>query len=172
MASRMDCIRVVFFAALLAFPAGLAQARDIPAPKLERIRQAMAAMKVDARIEAMVAQHVEARVQRLRSANPDAPDTLFHEARSVIHAVHAERLEGRDGLFPRVHGVLDRLLTDEDLRFVTDFRGSDQGRRYRELLPRVVQESLDAGRDWARRLEPEVDRRLEERFGGRLRVRP
>ena len=149
--------------------ATVASAQHIPAPKLDLIRQAMAAMNLDSRIEGMVAHQVDGRVQRLRIENPDAPDSLVAEARDIIAAVYAANLDGPRGLMPRVYAIIDRRLTEEDLRFAVNFRGSDQGRRYRELMPRVVQESLDASRDWLQRQEPEIGRRLHARFAGRLK---
>jgi hypothetical protein len=148
---------------ILALLTGAAQAQSIPAPKLELIDRAIAAMKIDARIQGLVDQRVEARVRDIRLAHPDMTDSAAAEIRALITAVHAERMEGPGGLMPRVRGILDRRLTEEDLRFVSDFRGSDQGRRYREMVPRIVNEALDAGREWEERLEPEIRRRLEGR---------
>ncbi len=153
--------RIVFTSVLLllAVTTGVS-AQNIPAPKLDLIKRATAAMKLDQRIHALVRQHVDARMETFRLDNPGLPDSAAREARAVIAGVYAENLSGRDGLMPRVYAVLDRHLTEEDLRFAVDFSGSDQGRRYRERAPRVVAESLEAGRAWSERLEPEVRRRL------------
>jgi hypothetical protein len=112
----------------------------------------------------LVDQRVESEVQSLRLANPGLSDSLAAEARGIIAGVYAENMAGRDGLLPQVYAVLDRHLTESDLKFASDFRGSDQGKRYRELVPRVVKESLAMGHDWAERLEPVIRRRLEERL--------
>jgi hypothetical protein len=151
--------RAFFAGLLLAWPAA-----TIPAPKLDLIKQAMSAMKLDARIQGLVHQRVDARMQRLRIDNPGLTDSVLAEMRAEVTAVHISRLEGADGLLPRVYDILDKRLTEEDLRFAVNFRGSDQGKRYRELVPRIVQEATDAGRDWADGLEPEIKRRLEARF--------
>lgn len=151
--------------ALLLLPAGLGTAfgQNIPAPKLERIKQAVSAMKLDARIGGLVAQRVEAKVEDLRLRHPGLNDSLAAEARTVIARVYQENLEGPRGLMPRVYAVLDRHLTADDLRFASDFKNSDHGKRYRELVPRVVNESLEAGRRWSEELEPEIRARLRAR---------
>jgi hypothetical protein len=138
----------------------------ISAPKLDLIKQAMVAMKIDTRIHGLVAQRIDTRMQRLRIDNPDLPDSAFREMRVEVSAVHAAHMDGTDGLLPRIYGILDKRLTEEDLKFAVNFRGSDQGKRYREMVPRIVQEAVDTGRDWAERLEPEIQRRLEDRFPG------
>jgi hypothetical protein len=148
----------------LTLGVAFAPAQTIPAPKLDLIKQATAAMKLDQRIRGLVAQRVDARVEQLRLDHPGLSDSLASVARSIIAAVYEENLEGRDGLMFKVYSVLDRRLTDEDLKFAVNFKGSDQGKRYRELIPRVVAESLEAGRLWVDRLEPEVRKRLEARL--------
>ncbi len=142
------------------------QARNIPAPKLDLIRNATAAMKLDQRIHGLVRQQVDARTEAFRIDNPGVSDSLVRIARVLIADVYADNLEGRDGLMPRVYAVLDRHLTEDDLRFAVNFSGSDQGRRYRELAPRVVAESLEAGRAWSQSLEPEIRRRLHAALRG------
>jgi len=153
-------------AALVVFLAAFSARAEVPAPKLELIKQAMAAMKVDARVHGLVAARVEGRIQAIRARNPGISDSLLAVARSAVAGAYADHLEGPDGLFPRVYAVLDRRLGPDDLRFVIDFQGSDQGRRYREMVPRIVAESVEEGRLWAERREPEVRRRLEERLRG------
>lgn len=162
------CVKSGFgiLACMLALMLGAipAQAQSIAAPKLDLIKQATAAMKLDQRIRGLVAQRVDARVEQLRLEHPGLSDSLAGEARSTIAAVYEENLEGREGLMFKVYSVLDRRLSEDDLKFAVNFKSSDQGKRYRELVPRVVSESLEAGRLWADRLEPEIGRRLEMRL--------
>lgn len=153
----------VFFAGAVAVGSAAA---EVPPRKLELIRQAMTSMKLDGKIQAMIDQRVEGRVQKLRIENPGLPDSTAARAREVVRGVYAEARAGRDGLDAKVHEVFDRHLTEEDLRFATNFKASDNGKRYREVAPRIVNESVEAGRRWAERLEPEVKRRLEAEFRG------
>lgn len=156
----------IILAFVAIFAAWVPSGAEIPAPKLELMKQAMASMRLDQRIHGMVAHRVELRLKGVLDENPGLSDSLASEVRGVIAEVYAVNLEGRNGLMPRVYAVLDRHLTEEDLRFAVNFRESDQGRRYREKVPRVVNESLETGRDWAERLEPDIRRRLEVAFRG------
>ena len=88
------------------------------------------------------------------------------KARGVIRGAYAEERQGRDGLDAKVYAVFDRHLTEEDLEFVTNFRASDNGKRYREVAPRIVNECVDAGLRWAERLEPRIRERLGEALRG------
>lgn len=139
---------------------------DIPAPKRALIVQALAAMKIDQRLQGLIDARVEAKVRDVQAANPGMPDSLLPAVRAEVAAVYALHRDTPDGLMERVYVVIDRRLSEDDLRFVSDFRGSDQGRRYRELIPRVVPESVEAGRAWSEGLDPLIRQRLEERFRG------
>jgi hypothetical protein len=144
----------------------MASAQTISAPKLELIKQAMAAMKIDQRIEGLVRQRVDAKVAALKIENPGLSDSLADVARAVITDTYETNLHGREGLMTRIHVVLDRRLTEDDLKFAVNFKGSDQGKRYRELVPRVIAESVDAGRVWGEALEPTIQSRLQAALRG------
>jgi hypothetical protein len=152
------------FLPALVLTAVVAGAAEIPARKLGLIREAMAAMKLDAKIQGMINARVEARTQKIRIDNPQVTDSLANEIRATIAQVYAENRAGREGLDNLVYAVFDRHLTEEDLKFVGSFNSSDNGKRYREVAPRIVKESVDAGQRWSERLEPEIRKRLLERF--------
>lgn len=159
----MKRVRALLLAAAIAGSAIPVSAQHIPAPKLALIRETIASMRLDARIQGLIDRRVEAKTQELRLANPGLDEARLAAARAAMAEVYARHLHGRDGLMARVEAVLDRHLTEEDLRFARgDYRGSDQGKRYRELVPRIVRESLDAGEEWAARLEPDIRRRVED----------
>jgi hypothetical protein len=139
-------------------------AAEIPARKLSLIREAMTAMKLDLKIQGMIDAKAEARAQKIRIDNPEVSDSVAAEIRATIRDVYAENRAGREGLDNQVYAVFDRHLTEEDLKFATRFQSSDNGKRYREVAPRIVNESVGAGQRWADRLEPEIRRRLEDRF--------
>jgi hypothetical protein len=153
-----------FLAPTLLIVATAASAAEIPPRKLSLIREAMTAMKLDAKIQGMIDGKVEARTQKVRIENPGLSDSVAHEIRATIREVYAENRGGREGLDNQVYAVFDRHLSEEDLRFATNFQASDNGKRYREVAPRIVNESVDAGQRWVERLEPEIRRRLEYRF--------
>ena len=137
----------------------------------------MAAMKLDQKIEGMIHAKAVARAQKIRIENPEdpevtpedslLPDSAFADARNIIAQVYQENRGGRDGLDMQVYAVFDRYLSEDDLKFVANFNGSDNGKRYREVAPRIVSECLQVGQNWSERLEPEIRRRLEERFRGK-----
>jgi hypothetical protein len=149
---------------ILLAVAGILSAGEIPARKLSLIREAMTAMKLDHKIQGMIDAKAEARTQKIRIENPELSDSLVQEVRLMVREVYAENRARREGLDNQVYAVFDRHLTEEDLKFATRFQSSDNGKRYREVAPRIVNESVGVGHRWAEKLEPEIRRRIEERF--------
>jgi hypothetical protein len=145
---------------------GSPAASNIPAPKLDLIKQAMAATKVDQKIRGLVDQRIEMRALRIRGDNPDMTDSLYREVRTVVSDVYVTNSVRPGGLFSRVYALIDRNFTENDLKFAVNFNSSDQGKRFRERVPRLVNESQDIGRKWSESLEPEIRSRLETKFRG------
>lgn len=156
-------------ALLLAFSCVLA--RDVPPQKVELIRGAMASMKLDRKIQGMIDHRVEGRVQKLKAENPGLPDSVAAAARVVIAETYAERRQGRDGLDARVIAVFDKHLTEDDLRFAQNFNASDNGKRYREVAPRIVDECVREGAAWADGVDYDVRRKLSlQPWAARLKL--
>lgn len=155
-----------FFGYSVASAQGTAGASAIAAPKLDLIKRAMASMKIDQKIRALVDQRVELRARQVRGDNPGMPDSVYRGVRAAISRIYADNTDRPGGLMPRIHTLLDRSFSEDDLRFAVNFNGSDQGKRYRERVPRVINESLEIGRRWSEALEPEIRDDLEARFRG------
>ena len=97
---------------------------EVPPRKVALIQQALASMKLDAKIQGMINTRVEARVQKIRIDNPGLSDSLSQEIRSTIAQVYQENRDGRDGLDAQVYAVFDRHLTEEDLKFISKFNAA------------------------------------------------
>jgi hypothetical protein len=157
---------VVWIAPVPAYGQGNAAASNIPAPKLDLIKQAMAATKVDQKIRGLVDQRIEMRALRIRGDNPEMSDSIYREVHAVVGDVYVSNAVRPGGLYARVYALIDRNFTENDLKFAVNFNGSDQGKRFRERVPRLVNESQEIGRRWSESLEPEIRSRLEAKFRG------
>jgi hypothetical protein len=156
-------------ALLCAFAAVFA--REVPPQKIELIRSAMESMQLDRKIQGMIDHRVEGRVQRLKADNPGLSDSTAAAARAVIRETYAEERQARDGLDARVYAVFDKHLTESDLRFAKNFNASDNGKRYREVAPRIVEECVREGTRWANEVDYAVRRKLQAQpWGMRLKL--
>ena len=137
----------------------------VPPQKVALIQKAMETMRLKSKMDGFINKVVNVKVQRIRNDNPGMSDTTVTEVRNTIAGVYQENLEGKDdALYPQLYAVVDKYLTDDDLKFVLNYKQSDGGQRYAKLAPRIIAEAGEVERKWDERLTPEIGRRLKDRF--------
>ena len=145
----------------------IAYCGDIPKQKKALIEKAMEAMHVKAKMDGFIGKVVAVKAQRIRNDNPDSvSDSLLTEIRNAISTVYQDNLNGNEGLYPQLYAVVDKYLTDDDLKFVMNYNASDGGQRYAKVAPRIVQEAGEVERKWSEKLEPVIAGKLKDRFQG------
>lgn len=88
---------------------------------------------------------VEQMSAALKASQPNLPDKTFVVMREEVNALISERISG-----------LEPLLIA--------FYKTPLGRKLIRTMPVVIQESMAAGQQWGASLEPEIHRRVQERF--------
>ena len=155
----------VLFAVFLMGTFSISHGGDIPKQKMALIEKAMVAMRLKPRIEGMIDHVATVKVKRIQNDNPGISDSVLSEVHEVIRGVYRENMDGREGLYPQVYKLFDKYLTEDDLKFAVNFNASDAGQRYSKFAPRIAQESIELGKKWTDKLEPEILSRLKDRFG-------
>ena len=152
---------------LLSGTLTLAYGGEIPKQKIALIQKAMEVMHVKSKMDGFIEKTVTVKAQRIRNDNPDSvSDSLLKEIRSVISRVYQDRLDGDEGLYHQLYTVVDRYLTDDDLKFVMNYNASDGGQRYAKVAPRIVHDALEIEKKWSDQLESVIREKLEDRFQG------
>ena len=151
--------------AILAVTAATAQ--PIPQAKLDRIKRAVDAMNLRPQMDALIENAAALRARRIFNDNPDLPDSVQAGIRDAVASAYRDHLDDDRGLYGRLYLILDRYLTEDDLKFAVDYRGSDSGRRFAQVLPRILHDASDAIQSWQHDLEPEIESRIRARFANR-----
>ncbi len=157
-------MRVRHLFSLLFGALSLLHATTIPPQKLALIQKAMQTMHVDSRMNGFIGKIVAVKVKRIRNDNPGMSDSLASEIHKVIAGVYQENLDTTDGLYPQLYQVVDKYLTEDDLKFVVNYNGSDGGQRYAKLAPQIIQEAGAVEGKWNDKLQPEIRKRLKTQF--------
>lgn len=145
----------------------IAYGGEIPKQKIALIQKSMDVMHVKSKMDSFIEKTVTVKAQRIRNDNPDSiSDSLLREIRSIISGVYQDHLDGNDGLYPQLYTVVDRYLTDDDLKFVMNYNASDGGQRYAKVAPRIVHDALEIEKKWSDRLESVIREKLKDRFQG------
>ena len=143
----------------------LIHASNIPPRKIALIQKAMDVMHLRSKMDGFINRIVTVKVQRIKNDNPDASDSTISQVHDVIAGVYNENLDGNDdALYPQLYEVVDKYLTEDDLKFVMNYNASDGGQRYAKLAPRVIQEASDVEKKWNDALAPIIKQRVKDQF--------
>ena len=138
--------------------------REVPKAKLALIEQAIVAMKLKPKVIQFIDKLAIIETKKILLGNPTLADSNHLKIKSTISQIYLEHLEGNSGLYYRIYGVLDKYLSEEDLQFVVHFNSSDGGKRYSQVLSRMLVESGEAENNWATELKPLILQKLRSQF--------
>jgi len=110
----------------------------------------------------------------LRSARPDLPGRAFDILNEVTKATVAKSLQAPNGPVARVVPLYAKHFTHDEIRELLSFYETDTGRKVLRVMPSLMQESMQVGREWALEMAPQVDAEIQKRFReeGFLEKRP
>ncbi len=150
--------------ATLLATSSLVNANDIPPHKLALIQKAMDVMHLRSMMDGFINQIVNVKVARIQNDNPAVSDTELSLVHDVIAGVYGQNLDGDGGLYPQLYQVVDKYLSEDDLKFVMNYNGSDGGQRYAKVAPQVIADASDVEKQWDQSLQPFIQQQLANQF--------
>ena len=99
-------------------------------------------------------QVVEQMLETFKQSNPDIPATFWDEFMKEIDANQLIELN-----VP----IYDKHLTHEDIKGIIAFYESPVGKKFIEVLPKIVEESYAAGQQWGYGIGTKLRSKLEEK---------
>lgn len=93
---------------------------------------------------------------------------LIPQYQSMLPEVPHEYWEGMmdefngDELVQLIIPIYERNFTQKEIRDLITFYKSETGRRFVELQPQIMQESMEAGQKWGAELAQRIQQRLED----------
>jgi hypothetical protein len=104
-------------------------------------------------------------IDGLRKANKaDLPPRALEITREVIQSKFSAALRTENGLVQRLVPVYMKHFTHDEIRGLLAFYATPLGKKTITVLPELTQQSVEAGRDWAVSLAPEVNAELQRRL--------
>jgi len=127
------------------------------------IEDAIRLMEVSGMSESTVEFGANVGVNVMREGLKDAelPEEFFAVAREETVAVMYENL---DELHREIAPIYLKYLTHSEILAAIDYYETPEGQRALEVLPDLMTECYEAGKQWGRRIGPELSDRLLERL--------
>lgn len=153
--------KIAVLLTVLLFSAFSALAADPAADKAATIRQIMALGGVDDLAQSYGKALADQMYQILKTSRPEIPA----EAMTIIRAEVDQQLAvDREQLLAQIEAIFDRSFTAAELEELSRFYQTELGRKSLALMPKIMQENMEIGRSWGKKVGPALKARLEARF--------
>lgn len=153
------CLALLLFAVTGA--ATPTRAEDLTPAKradIERLLETTGALNLGRQMSAYVVRHY---LDTLRQARPDIPAAALDTIAPVVDEVIAANLPAfADQIVPLYH----RYFTWAEIGALLAFYQTEVGRKSIQVMPQLLQESMQMGGKWGEALGPEIQRRVKERL--------
>ena len=156
----MITARVASFVLVFVFSApGFAD--NISAEKqrdIEKLLEMTGALAIGQQMSAAI---VAQMTQVLRQARPDIPERMIAVLPDEVNAVIKENIPRfKEAIIPLYH----KHFTESDIKGLIRFYSTDLGRKTIQVMPVLLNESMQVGQQWGRALGPTVEQRIKARF--------
>ena len=117
-----------------------------------------------AQIAVQVANTVSGQILEGVRSNPSIPPRAIDVAKEVLQAEFKALMASPVSLIASIGDIYAKYFTIDDIKGLIAFYSSDLGKKLIATLPNLMQESMQAGQQWAAREMPRIQRALEERL--------
>ena len=95
------------------------------------------------------------------ASNPDFPQATADKIGKRISALMQAKAAEPNGLFAQIIPVYDAAFSDQELKQLIAFYGTDIGKKVVTVMPTVMAQSMAAGQKWGVSLGPDIDKIIE-----------
>lgn len=160
--SRRVMLAVVVSSFFLGVQSTNAQALDESfRADIEKLLEITGSAELGTQIASLMSQQLLA---NLKKSQPSMPEEMLDIAQQVLDEEFAKAFAEPEGLTSQVVSIYAKHFTHADVQGLLEFYSSDLGRKVIGVLPSVVQESAQAGQQWAAERAPTIRAALERRL--------
>jgi hypothetical protein len=139
----------------------LTRAEDLTTAKradIQRLLETTGALSLGRQMSAYVVRHY---TETLRQMRPDIPAAALDTIPPVVDEVIGANLPAfAEKMIPLYH----RYFTHAEIGALLAFYQTEAGRKSIQVMPQLLQESMQMGQKWGEALGPEIQRRVKERL--------
>ena len=140
---------------------GSALSEDLTPEKKADIRKILDMTGALAITQQMIDQIMFQTTRNIRARRPDVPQKVIDALREEVSGVVKDNLAS---IFELMLSIYHQHFTHEEIKGMIQFYSTDLGRKLIQAMPSIMQESMRAGAQWSKSLEPELERRLKNRL--------
>ncbi len=136
---------------------------QIPQEKLAAIRELMQITGAEINSDQFADAFTQQMLSVLKANNADVSELASQIVTEEIKVLVEEELQN-ESLQEQIYPIYARYFTLEELHGLVEFNRSAVGRKANKLMPKLMQESLDAAQTWSQQIGPKMSARVMKRF--------
>jgi len=145
-------------------PAAIAsESTDLNREKLAAIKELMEITGAAANAAQFSQAFTQQMIAVLKVSNPDISERALQIVREEVANIVSEQL-AQEALQAEIYPLYARHFTLEELQGLIAFNKSPVGRKANAVMPQLIQESLVAGQEWSKQVQPIMSERILKRF--------
>ena len=106
---------------------------------------------------------IQQMISVLRAKDPTLPDRVTTIVTEEVHALVAKELDD-EVLQRKIYPIYANHFTLDELKQLVEFNRSPVGQKANQVMPRLVQQSMQAAEQWSAQMAPKLSNRVLKRF--------
>lgn len=106
---------------------------------------------------------IQQMISVLRAKDPTLPDRVTTIVTEEVNSLVAEELDN-EVLQHKIYPIYANLFTLEELEQLVEFNRSPVGQKANQVMPSLLQQSMNAANQWSEQMAPKLSDRVLKRF--------
>lgn len=155
-------LAILLCGAMIHVPTAMAQSID---PGLEKDITKLMEITGSAKLAEQMANFIAPVIfDGLRKSHPEIPEGAVDITKEVVLSNFKAGLHAPKGLISRMVPIYARNFTHEEINGLLAFYDTDLGRKSIEVMPKLMQEAMTVGKEWADETVPAIEAELTARL--------
>jgi hypothetical protein len=160
----MKISRIIILCLCLQIVASVSFCEELTQEKMNAVKELMSITGSIQLAELLGNAVVQQMTNLLKKTNPQIDSRALKILEEEVMTLMREET-GEKGSFQQlIYPIYNKYLTLEEIRELIRFYKTPVGKRAISVLPKMMQESMQASQAWAQSLGPEIQRRVLTRF--------
>jgi|TARA_B110000240_G_C13418444_1_gene418360 hypothetical protein len=137
--------------------------QSLSADKLTVIRELMEVTGAQTDRSEFSKAFIQQMISVLRAKDPTLPDRVTTIVTEEVNSLVAEELDN-EVLQHKIYPIYANLFTLEELEQLVEFNRSPVGQKANQVMPSLLQQSMNAANQWSEQMAPKLSDRVLKRF--------
>ena len=161
--SRSSTLLIILILCACLSKVQAAESDAVDKAKLNAIKELLASTGAAANSQQFINAFSQQLISVLKIANPNISQQAIDIVNEEVSATVKEAFSN-DSLQKEIYPLYAKYFSLEELNALVEFNRSDVGRKANQIMPLLMQESMNAAEIWSQKIGPQISARVLKRF--------